>query len=30
MLQPLDVIRAAEQAHRDGPVRVTQAQAEGF
>ncbi len=30
MLHPLEVIRAAEQAHRDDPVRVTLAQAEGF
>lgn len=30
MLQPLEVIRAVEQAHRDDPVRVTLAQAEGF
>lgn len=30
MLHPLEVIRAVEQAHRDNPVRVTLAQAEGF
>ena len=29
MLHPLEVIRAVEQAHRDHPVRVTLAQAEG-
>jgi deoxyribodipyrimidine photolyase-related protein len=30
MLHPLEVIRAAEQAHRDDPDRVSLAQAEGF